>query len=47
VGHVALDGAPELTTRWIDTLLQRLVGIWLSFPLIILALGTISIFGGG
>lgn len=32
---------------WFDTLLQRLVDIWLSFPLIILALVTVSIFGGG
>ncbi len=32
---------------WFDTLLQRLIDVWLSFPLIILALVTISIFGGG
>lgn len=32
---------------WFDTLLQRLIDIWLSFPLIILALVTISVFGGG
>ncbi len=32
---------------WFDTILQRLVDIWLSFPLIILALVTISVFGGG
>lgn len=34
-------------TGWFDTLIQRLVDIWLSFPLIVLALVTISIFGGG
>jgi peptide/nickel transport system permease protein len=32
---------------WFDTVLQRLIDIWLSFPLIILALVTISVFGGG
>ncbi len=32
---------------WVDTTVQRFVDIWLSFPLLILALVTISIFGGG